>query len=254
MTPKKDPSKPHGLKGRKRPQHVRDAISRAHKGKPKSYTCYLKGRTGALHPSYKDGKGYKRAYDHEKQAAWIQGVKRACDFKCFITGQSHNLECHHLISWSHEPTRYEIGNGVALAKQIHVDFHNKYGRGGTTVEQFEMYCRDNYQITEFPWRHGNHKPSFTILQEGLFIKSLQDQKKELFLKCVEQRGDQIIEGSYQSNSSLFKIRCLTHQEEHTVKAGNYKKARFGLGCCSKAKQSVLTQISNRNRGKSSTST
>ena len=36
--------KQHGLIGRKRPQHVRDAISKAQKGKPKKYPSCLKGK------------------------------------------------------------------------------------------------------------------------------------------------------------------------------------------------------------------
>ena len=61
--------KPHGLKGRPRPPEVRAKISKAHKGKPKNYVSYLKGRKGPDHPAYKHGKGGTRKdeYDHEKK-------------------------------------------------------------------------------------------------------------------------------------------------------------------------------------------
>jgi hypothetical protein len=49
----KDKNKKHGLKGKKRPQEVRDKISAAHRNKPKAYSSWLKGRKGNLHPAYK---------------------------------------------------------------------------------------------------------------------------------------------------------------------------------------------------------
>nr|YP_010732094.1 putative HNH homing endonuclease [Massjukichlorella minus]WDY13008.1 putative HNH homing endonuclease [Massjukichlorella minus] len=248
MTAKKDPNKPHGLKGRPRPQHVREAISKAHTGKSKNYPSYLKGKTGPLHPAYKNGKGYIRQYDHKKQAAWIQGVKRSSGFKCFLTGDQTNLECHHLITWKYEPTRYQIENGVPLAKNIHVDFHNKYGRGDTTPDQFEEYCKKYYNVTQFPWRQGNHKPSFTFLEEKLKYESVIKTKANLFTELVQKREHQILAGSYISNSSIFHIRCCIHgKEEKSIIAGKYKKARFGLKCCSSAKQAMVTALSNKNR-------
>lgn len=92
-------------------------ISKAHKGKPKKYPFYLKGLIGEKHPSFKHGLGATRTYDYhyKKYTAWIQGVKRASNFKCFLTARSTSLHCHHLIGWAYEPARYLIENGVALA-------------------------------------------------------------------------------------------------------------------------------------------
>ena len=239
--------KEHGLKGRARPQDVRDKISRAHKGRPKKYTTWLKGRKGADHPSYKHGKGANREYDHEKNSAWIQGVKRATNFKCFITGRDHDLECHHLIGFQHEETRYLIQNGVAICKEIHVEFHNQYGRGYSTPEQFEEFCTKNYSITVFPWRQGNHNPSIGLWKEQEKIVKLTNKKANDFVELVSSRGHQIVEGSYLTNSSLFKIHCLKHKIDYQVKAGNYKKSVFGIQCCSSEKQGMVVAIANRKR-------
>ena len=111
----------------------------------------MRGRKGSDHPSYKDGQGANRKYDHLKHAAWIQGVKRSSDFKCFITGEDHDLECHHFIGFKHEPTRYLIENGVAIATPIHKAFHAEYGSGSSTPQQFEEFCQKNYNISSFPW-------------------------------------------------------------------------------------------------------
>lgn len=76
-----------------------------------------------------------REYDHEKHSAWKQGVLRASNFACFISGRSavNNLECHHLIGWWNETTRYDVSNGIAISAEIHKKFHNEYGRGNNLL-------------------------------------------------------------------------------------------------------------------------
>lgn len=87
---------------------MRAKISKAHKGVPKNYESWLKGRKGPDHPAFLHGKGATRAYDHLKHSAWKQGVLRLFNHVCFVTGDSKNLQCHHLIGWWNEPTRYVI--------------------------------------------------------------------------------------------------------------------------------------------------
>lgn len=240
--------KPHGLKGRPRPQEVRDAISQALKGRPRPGPCYLTGKKGPDHPCYKHGQSaVNRVYEHEKHAAWIQGVKRQSQYRCFITGAADNLHCHHFIGWQQEKTRYEIVNGIAIHKSVHTAFHNEYGRGGNTPEQFEEFCRKHYNITEYPWRQGNHKPRFTILEEKYLSQSLMEKKAKEFVDLVSVRCHQIVEGSYKTNSSVFLLHCAAHDQDHVVRAGRYKAARFGIPCCSSAKQSLTATKTNKRR-------
>lgn len=212
MTKKKDLNRPHGLIGTKRPKEVRDKISKAHKGKPKSYPSYLKGLVGEKHPSYKHGLTgtHSAEYDYEQHAAWIQGVKRAYNFKCFVTGKKNALHCHHLIGWGYKPARYNIENGVVLAREIHNAFHDEYGRGNNTPEQFEKFCEKHYNITFFPWRQGNHKPSFSLIEEQAKRNGFMEKKAKEFSDLVEGRGHIIINGVFSNNSSKFTIRCLHH--------------------------------------------
>ena len=246
-----DEKKRHGLAGRKRPAEVCKKISESHKGKPKNYPSWLKGRTGLDHPAYKHGQGGNREYNHEKHAAWIQGVKRAYDFKCFITGRNHNLECHHLIGFAQEETRYLIRNGIPLCKEIHRDFHNQYGRGYSIPEQFEKFCLENYNITYFPWRHGNHNPSNDLLTEQELIAKQRYTKDFDFVQLVSNREHEILEGFYKNNSSLLTLFCVKHNLKSEVKAGNYKRAVFGLYCCAKEKQGAVVAVANKNRKRKS---
>ena len=242
--------KVHGLTGTKRPEQVRQKISAGQKGKPKNYPSWLKGRKGPDHPAYKHGEGANREYDPEKNSAWIQGVKRAYNFKCFITGRDRELECHHLIGFKNEPTRYLIENGVPLCKEIHVEFHNQYGRGYSIPEQFEEFCKKNYNINLFPWRQGNHKPSNDFLKEQELIAKRSNEKANNFVQLVEDRGHEITKGSYKSNSSPFMLYCAKHKNHDLVKAGNYKRAVFGLRCCAGEKQGAVVSIANTKRKRS----
>lgn len=211
-----------------------------------------------MHPAYKHGLGRKnRDYDPKMQPPWIQGVKRSSSFKCFITGDTSNLECHHLIGWSYEPARYAIENGVAIAATIHKQFHNEYGRGFNTPEQFEEFCKKHYGITLFPWRKGNHKPSFSLFEENAKIEGFLDKKAKEFAQLVNERNHKIIEGVYFNLSSCLQICCLKHNLERNnldrdcfsivVKAGLYKKPLFGLLCCAREKQSRSTSAANKQR-------
>lgn len=154
--------------------------------------------------------GYgRRTYNHEKQDAWIQGVKRLFCYKCFVTGKIDKLESHHLIGWKEEATRYEIANGVVLHHSVHADFHNKYGRGDNTPAQFEEYCKNIHNITEFPWRQGNHKPIFSLIEEETILKKHRNTRANQFGELVKKRGHEITEGVYSSNILVTRV-CLKY--------------------------------------------
>ena len=172
----------------------------------------------------------------KKNRIWILAVKRATNYKCFITGRSTDLECHHLVGYAYEPTRYSPENGVAICKEIHKEFHNEYGRGGNLPEQFEEFCRERYNITTFPWRQGNHKPSLLNFQANL-VSGINKRAKE-FEELVASRGHEIVDGTFVKNSSIFTIKCLKHNTISEVKVQRYKNAVFGVKCCASEKQAA----------------
>lgn len=62
-------------------------------------------------------------------------------YKCQISNKSDNLVLHHLDGWNWCISgRYDINNLITLNYDIHKKFHDIYGRGNNTKEQFEEFA------------------------------------------------------------------------------------------------------------------
>jgi hypothetical protein len=72
---------------------------------------------------------------------WAREVKQRDQWTCQICNRRGvELNSHHLNSWDvHPDERYDIENGTCLCRFHHDDFHEKYGRGRNTKEQFSEY-------------------------------------------------------------------------------------------------------------------
>lgn len=66
---------------------------------------------------------------------------------CEITGESGNLVNHHLDSFNLYPEKgADLDNLVRVKSEIHDDFHNIYGRGNNTREQWFEFLEKNRNI------------------------------------------------------------------------------------------------------------
>lgn len=63
------------------------------------------------------------------------------DYTCQICGQvGGTLHAHHLDGWNWaKDKRFDTSNGTTLCEDCHSKFHNMYGRGNNTKEQFEEF-------------------------------------------------------------------------------------------------------------------
>lgn len=197
-------------------------------------------KSGKEHGNYVHGRGKTRDYNSKLYSAWGQGVLQKDDFRCFITGEtdSAKLECHHLNGWdAFEDQRYSIANEITILREIHTKFHQKFGFGNNTMEQFELFIKDEYNITEYPWRDADHEPSLTTDQMLEKQKSMEEKSKEGLLALIASRNYQLVDSSEGFFSySMITVYCPTHSKQHQTKVTNYKKSKTGMLCCGKVLQ------------------
>lgn len=132
--------------------------------------CYIRNMSGENHHGWKGGITPLHIYLRTHILQWKQDSMKNCEYKCAVTGDEFNV-IHHLVSFdqilqetldvANLPIHYEVskytdgelkllqdiclklhykhGLGVCLTKEIHEEFHNMYGYGSNTKEQFEEF-------------------------------------------------------------------------------------------------------------------
>ena len=118
--------------------------------------------------SYRDLSHYLRCHN----STWKTESIKACNYRCVISGERFG-EIHHLVSFNSilsetlsnyniklkdsfseytfpelvdisskfEGTQNKYPLGVCLKKELHREFHNQYGYGGNTPEQFDCFLQ-----------------------------------------------------------------------------------------------------------------
>lgn len=84
---------------------------------------------------------------------WAYNVKIRDNFTCQICGDNKggNLETHHIYARNiYIELREVMENGITLCIPCHIEFHDLYGRGNNTLEQFILFCRKrNVDILQY---------------------------------------------------------------------------------------------------------
>jgi len=115
----------------------------------KSKSCGCERPKGKDHHNYNpnltDEERLKNRYQLSggNSSVWSQQVMKRDNYTCQICGNSPsgNLNSHHLNGWNAFPEqRFDLDNGVTLCVDCHKEFHNMYGRGDNTREQFDEYA------------------------------------------------------------------------------------------------------------------
>lgn len=77
---------------------------------------------------------------------FIKEVLKRDNYTCQVTGKrGGDLVVHHLYSYNKYPClRTVIDNGITISKEIHKEFHEIYGYGDNTEEQFIDFLVNRY--------------------------------------------------------------------------------------------------------------
>lgn len=113
-------------------------------GRTKSCGCLNVGENHYnYNPSKTDEERLKKRYILGKHriSNFRNAVYQRDEYTCQLCGQvSGKLNAHHLDSWDWaKDLRFEIGNGVTLCEHCHSNFHDVYGYGNNTKEQYEAF-------------------------------------------------------------------------------------------------------------------
>jgi hypothetical protein len=112
--------------------------------------CYFESVKGENSPHWNPNLSDEDRFKDRKYPEydkWRLEVYKRDYYTCQCCGDKsgHNLNAHHLDGhdWAIDK-RTDVDNGITLCEDCHKDFHNIYGYGNNTREQFEEYMNDLY--------------------------------------------------------------------------------------------------------------
>jgi len=112
--------------------------------------CHFESIKGENSPHWNPELTDKERYERRKYPEykeWRTKVYERDNYTCQCCGDNkgHNLVAHHLNShdWA-KSERTDVDNGLTLCDVCHTDYHNIYGYGDNTKEQFDEYLEELY--------------------------------------------------------------------------------------------------------------
>lgn len=116
-----------------RSSRVKECFKCGHKTRSKTIS-------GENHWNYRGVPEADKKRSHAKLKRVRKQVLKRDNYRCYITGSTENLEIHHIESWDRSiHGRFDPNNMITLNYNIHRLFHDNYGLGNNTREQFNDF-------------------------------------------------------------------------------------------------------------------
>lgn len=113
--------------------------------------CRIAWTQGASHPNWKGGKSVttfsKWITNKADYQWWKEQVLAKCDYKCVITGETEDLDCHHikLKSIEHDQA-LNPDNGIVLSKKAHRKIHRLMDEGRSFQEAVDILKEEYKEV------------------------------------------------------------------------------------------------------------
>lgn len=106
-----------------------------------------KGHSGPKHPKWiKDRSLVKNTRCIYEEKQFFKEILEERGYKCEITGKNERkLSVHHLDSVHLFPNKkFDKNNVIVITRDIHMDFHRKYGFQWATKEKWDNYIKETF--------------------------------------------------------------------------------------------------------------
>lgn len=82
----------------------------------------------------------RNARNSPEYRLWKFKVYNRDEFCCQVCGCKRKIHAHHMDGWNISKEEwYDIQNGITLCDQCHIKFHNIYGKGNNTKDQYYQF-------------------------------------------------------------------------------------------------------------------
>jgi 5-methylcytosine-specific restriction endonuclease McrA len=205
----------------------KDYYNHNYNGKTYCANCvYSVLHSGINNPNYRSDKTFEERIADRSSPEYQIFVKKvmardnyAC--QCCGNNKSGTLEVHHLYAYNkYEELRFDETNGITLCKNCHKNFHNKYGNGNNTKEQFlEWMNISEYKLEEYNGVLPSRNPIYNYDKQIIYSNGVIDAANDL---------DSAIASIYSccyANSDGLKnknIKCRTIKNSHLFWLSDYE--------------------------------